>query len=509
MKILTSQQTHQADAATIEAQHITSEELMERAGNALVSKIRSLIDYKQSINIFCGPGNNGGDGLVITRLLFNSGYDVNAYILKSKRYSPDFEVNRAKLQRLSSDIIHEIELPQDIPTPPPSCAIIDALFGSGLNRKIEGLAEHIIEKINSYKAIVIAVDTPSGLGDYAIPDEDDAIIRATHTIAVEMPFVSMLLPENYRYTGNLETVSINLDKEFINQTYTPFSLYDSDSARYVLPNRSKFAHKGTFGHSLLIAGSYGKAGAAILACKACHRTGTGLLTVHVPHKCVDIMQIATPETMVSIDNCDKHFKNMPDSERFSAIGIGPGLGTEPDTQEAVIKTLTQASELGKPVVIDADALNIIGLNKNILSQLPKNSILTPHIKEFDRVFGESKNNLERIEKIRHNTKHYSIIIVLKGAYSVVGLPDGTISFNTSGNPAMATAGSGDVLTGIITALLAQKLSPENAALYGVYIHGAAGDIAAKEIGNCGVTAQDIIKYIPQAIENTKKSAIPF
>ena len=509
MKILTSQQTHQADAATIEAQHITSEELMERAGNALALKIMRIVSHQLTVNVFCGPGNNGGDGLVIARLLHNSGYDINVYILKSNHYSDDFTVNRNKLAKCSPESIHELSTLENIPSLPPSCAIIDALFGSGLNRKIEGLAEHVIEKINSSKAIVIAVDTPSGLGDYAIPDDDDAIIRATHTIAVEMPFVSMLLPENYRYTGNLETVSINLDQEFINQTDTPFSLYDSDSARYVLPNRSKFAHKGTFGHSLLIAGSYGKAGAAILACKACHRTGTGLLTVHVPHKCVDIMQIATPETMVSIDNCDKHFKNMPDLERFSAIGIGPGLGTEPNTQEAVIKALTQASELGKPVVIDADALNIIGLNKNILSQLPKNSILTPHIKEFDRVFGESKNNLERIEKIRHNTKHYSIIIVLKGAYSVVGLPDGTISFNTSGNPAMATAGSGDVLTGIITALLAQKLSPENAALYGVYIHGAAGDIAANVIGNCGLTAQDIINHIPQAIENTKKSAIPF
>lgn len=509
MKILSAQQTHNADEATIKAQRITSEELMERAGNALVAKIRSLIDYKQSINIFCGPGNNGGDGLVITRLLFNSGYDVNAYILKSKRYSPDFEVNRAKLQRLSSDIIHEIELPQDIPTLPPSCAIIDALFGSGINRKIEGMAEYIIKKINDSQALVISVDTPSGLSDYAIPDDDCAIIKATHTIAIQMPFVSMLLPENYRYTGDLSIIDINLDKEFINQTYTPFSMYDADCARYTLPPRPKFAHKGTFGHSLIIAGSYGKAGAAILACKACHRTGTGLLTVHVPQKCVDIMQIATPETMVSIDDGDSRFQNMPDLERFSTIGIGPGIGTEPDTQKAVIKTLQKARELNKPVIIDADALNILGINKNILSQLPKNSILTPHIKEFDRVFGESKNNLERIEKIRENTKHYSIIIVLKGAYSVVGLPDGTISFNTTGNPAMATAGSGDVLTGIITALLAQRLTPEKAALYGVYIHGAAGDIAAKEIGNCGVTAQDIIKYIPQAVENTKKSAIPF
>ena len=509
MKILTAQQTHQADAATIKAQHITSEELMERAGNALATKIMSIVSHRLPVNLFCGPGNNGGDGLVIARLLHNSGYDINVYILKSKHYSDDFTANRNKLAKCSPESIHEISSFEDIPSLPPSCAIIDALFGSGLNRKIEGLAEYIIEKINASKAIVIAVDTPSGLGDYAIPDEEDAVIRATHTIAIEMPFVSMLLPENYRYTGNVETVSINLDKKFINQTYTPFSLYNINSAKNVLSARSKFAHKGTFGHSLIIAGSYGKAGASILACKACHRAGTGLLTVHVPQKCVDIMQIATPETMVSIDDCDTRFQNMPDIERYSAIGIGPGLGTEPDTQEAIIKTLKKARELSKPVVIDADALNTIGLNKDIISQLPKNSILTPHIKEFDRVFGESKNNLERIEKIRHNTKHYSIIIVLKGAYSVVGLPDGTVSFNTSGNPAMATAGSGDVLTGIITALLAQKLTPEDAARYGVYIHGMAGDMAAKVIGGCGITAQDIIKYIPQAVEYTKKTAIPF
>ena len=509
MKILTATQTRLADAATINNQHITSEELMERAGNALATEIRRLIEYKQPVKIFCGPGNNGGDGLVVARLLFNAGYDVDVYIIKSNRYSADFEANRTKLSRCDSNIIHLIEHPEEIPSIPDTCTVIDALFGSGLNRKIEGTAEHVIRKINAAKAMVIAVDIPSGLADYSIPDESQAVIQATHTLAIQIPFVSMLLPENYRYTGDVTTVDINLDQEFINQTDTPFSLYDEDSARYALPSRTKFAHKGTFGHSLLIAGSYGKAGAAILACKACHRTGTGLLTVHVPQKCVDIMQVATPETMVSIDESQNRFKNIPNLEKYSAIGIGPGLGTESDTPDAILKTLQTARELSKPMVIDADVLNAIGLNKHILSQLPKSSILTPHIKEFDRVFGESKNNLERIEKIRHNTKLYSIIIVLKGAYSVVGLPDGTISFNTTGNPAMATAGSGDVLTGIITALLAQKLSPEEAALYGVYIHGAAGDLAAKTIGNCGLIAQDIINHIPKAIENTKKSAIPF
>ncbi|MBO7141738.1 MAG: NAD(P)H-hydrate dehydratase [Bacteroidales bacterium] len=509
MKILSAQQTRLADAATISNQHITSEELMERAGNALASEIRRLIDHKQPVKIFCGPGNNGGDGLVIARLLFNSGYDVEAYYIKSSRYSADFEANRAKLSRCDSNIIHPIEFPEDMPSLPPSCAIVDALFGSGLNRRIEGISEYVIKKINAAKALVIAVDTPSGLADYDIPDENNAVIQASHTLAIQIPFVSMLLPENYRYTGDVKTVNINLDQEFINQTDTPFSLYDADSARYVLPPRPKFAHKGTFGHSLIIAGSYGKAGAAVLACKACHRTGTGLLTVHVPKKCVDIIQTATPETMVSIDDSDERFENVPDIDKYSAIGMGPGIGTEPYTPDAIIKTLKKAREQSKPVVIDADALNILGCNNYILSQLPPMSILTPHVKEFDRVFGESKNNLERIEKIRHNTKLYSIIIVLKGAYSVVGLPDGTLSFNTTGNPAMATAGSGDVLTGIITALLAQKLSSEDAARYGVYIHGAAGDIAAKEIGNCGITAQDIIKYIPQAVENTKKPAIPF
>lgn len=509
MKILSAKQTQQADAATIKNQHITSEELMERAGNALADEIRRLIDYKQPVKIFCGPGNNGGDGLVIARLLFNSGYDVDAYYIKSTHYSADFEANRTKLQRCANDILHEIEFPEDIPSLSPSCVIIDALFGSGLNRRIEGITEYIIQKINAAKAQVIAVDTPSGLADYDIPDENNAVIQASHTLAIQIPFVSMLLPENYRYTGDVRTVNINIDQEFINQADTPFNLYDENSARYILPPRPKFAHKGTFGHSLLIAGSYGKAGAAILASRACHRTGTGLLTVHVPQKCVDIMQVATPETMVSIDESEERFENIPNVEKYSAIGIGPGLGTEPYTPDAILKTIEKARELSKPIVIDADALNTISFNQHILSQLPNNAILTPHIKEFDRVFGESKNNLERIEKIRQNTKLYSIIIVLKGAYSVVGLPDGTISFNTTGNPAMATAGSGDVLTGIITALLAQHLSPENAALYGVYIHGAAGDLAAKTIGNCGIIAQDIINHIPQAIENTKKSAIPF
>ena len=509
MKILSAEQMRKTDAATIEALKITSEDLMEHAGDCLTQKILRLIDYKSSVKIFCGAGNNGGDGLVIARFLFHSGHNVDCYYIKSEKYSADFCSNFKKLERCCKEIIHQIDSTNSFPKIDPTDIVIDALFGSGLNRKIEGTIADLIKHINNSKAQIIAIDTPSGLSDYAIPDENDAVICATRTLTIQSPFVSMLLPENYRYTGDIDIINIGLSKEFINQLDTPFSTYGENEARYTLPNRPKFAHKGTFGHSLIIAGAYCKTGAAILCSKACHRTGTGLLTVHIPQKCIDIMQTASPETMVSADKGLDIIESAPDIEKYSAIGIGPGIGTHPKTAEALHATIKKAKDKQLPLVLDADALNIIGNNKQWLNDLPTDTILTPHIKEFDRVFGESKNNLERIEKICQNTKHYSIIIVLKGAYTAVGLPDGTISFNTSGNPAMATAGSGDVLTGIITALLAQKLTPKDAARYGVYIHGAAGDIAAKNIGTCGITAQDIINYIPLAIENTKKPEIPF
>ena len=509
MKILTARQTRLADAATIKSQGITSEQLMERAGNALAMKINRLIGNNKPVKIFCGPGNNGGDGLVIARLLFHKGINADVYYIKCERYSPDFSCNLKKLERCSQEIIHQIDSEESFPNIPKTDIVIDALFGSGLNRKIEGVTAKLISHINSSKAEIIAIDTPSGLQDNAIPDSDDAVIHATHTLTIQSPFLSMLMPEAYKYTGEIAIINIGIDQDFINQLDTPFSTYGCNEARFVLPARGKFAHKGTFGHSLIIAGAYCKAGAAVLCTKACLRTGSGLVTTHLPQKCVDIMQISVPEAIVSSDNDEKIFTSSPEIDKYSAIAIGPGIGTHPETQSALIATIEKAKNLGKPLVLDADALNILGLNPQVFSQLPQGTILTPHIKEFDRMFGESKNNLERIEKIRHNTKLYSIIIVLKGAYSVVGLPDGTVSFNTSGNPAMATAGSGDVLTGIITALLAQKLTPQNAAQYGVYIHGAAGDIAAKEIGNCGITAQDIIKNIPKAIENTKIPEIPF
>ena len=509
MKILSAIQTRQADAATIKSQGITSEELMERAGKAIAMEIYKLIGYNQPVKIFCGPGNNGGDGLVIARLLFHKGINADVYYIKCERYSPDFSCNLKKLERCSEEIIHQIDSEESFPIIQETDTVIDALFGSGLNRRIEGVTAKLINHINNSKAEIIAIDTPSGLQDSTIPDDDEAVIHATHTLTIQSPFISMLMPETNTYTGEITTININLDQEFINKLDTPFTTYGSNEARFVLPARNKFAHKGTFGHSLIIAGAYCKTGAAVLCTKACLRTGSGLVTTHLPQKCVDIMQISVPEAMVSDDNDEKIFTSSPEIDKYSAVAIGPGIGTHAETQSALIKTIEKASNLGKPLVVDADALNILGLNPQVFNQLPQGTILTPHIKEFDRMFGESKNNLERIEKIRHNTKLYSIIIVLKGAYTVVGLPDGTISFNTSGNPAMATAGSGDVLTGIITALLAQRLSPQNAAQYGVYIHGAAGDLAAKEIGNCGITAQDIIKKIPKAIENTKIPEIPF
>lgn len=491
---------HQLDCMTIEEEKITSWILMERAANKLALGIKHLEkSAAPHYVVFCGGGNNGGDGLAIARIFHSWGEDVDCYAVRGfSHYSDDNITNYMSLK--PAGVLHNINSEEDIPQLNPNDIIIDALFGSGLNRPLSGLSAKVVTAINSAKShidSVISIDTPSGLSDCNIPADGDVVVMADYTFTIEIPFISMLIPENARYTGIVKTVNIGLCLNKLDEFTSNYSLTLQDTVFPMLRRREKFSHKGTFGHTLLVCGQYGKAGAAVLCSKACHRAGTGLLTTHVPSRLVDIMQISSPETMISVDPNDNAVSSKPSLDRFSAIGIGPGLGTSDITASALADIIAESRV---PMVLDADALNILSLNRELIERLPKDTILTPHPKEFERLFGSTANSIERLDALRQNAQKYGIIIVLKGANTAVALPDGNICFNTTGNPGMATAGSGDVLTGIVAALLSQKYSPAQAAIMGVYLHGMAGDIVAERIGCQGFLASDIVEAVPLAIK---------
>ncbi|MFK5855612.1 MAG: NAD(P)H-hydrate dehydratase [Bacteroidota bacterium] len=494
MKIFSIDKIREADAFTIDKEPIASIDLMERASLQLFSWIQKHVKSNKKIHIFAGLGNNGGDGLSIGRMLAKDGYKVTINILRySKNTSSDFQVNFSRLADLSGIEINEIENAKAVPQIGVDDVVVDAIFGSGLTRPIKGFIADVITSINNSTAITISVDIPSGLfADETSLSVKGEIIKADYTLSFQFPKLAFLLPENEMYVGNWEILDIGLSNEYIHSTSTKNHLILKDDIIPVLKGRAKFSHKGTYGHALLIAGCYGKMGAAILASKACLRSGVGLLHTHVPKSGVQILQTATPETMVSIDRYDNYFSQAPNIGLFNAIGIGPGLGMEHQSQMAM-KLLIQNSPC--PMVFDADALNILAENPTWLAFLPKGSILTPHPKEFNRLAGSWQNDFERLDKQRNLAQKHGIYIVLKGAHTSICFPDGQCYFNSTGNPGMATAGSGDVLTGIITGLLASGYTSGIAAILGVYLHGLAGDIASNKNGIEALIAGDIIDNI--------------
>ena len=293
---------------------------------------------------------------------------------------------------------------------------------------------------------------------------------------------------------------IGLHPDIIENTETPYSLVSEDDIVGTFPSRKRFSHKGTYGHALLIAGSQGKMGAAVLSAQACLRSGAGLITTHIPKRGELIMQTSFPEAMLSLDENKEHFSSFPDLNPYTAIGIGPGLGQNSETFCALEK-LIQACH--KPLVLDADALNIIAANESLMKQIPAHSILTPHPKEFDRLTDNSDCDYERLIKAQNFAMEHEVNVVLKGAFTATCTASGNIYFNNSGNPGIATAGSGDVLTGIILGLLTQGLEPEVAAIAGVFLHGTAGDLASAFHSEESMIASDIIEMIGKAFKQLK------
>lgn len=498
MKILNAGQIRQLDAYTIENEPINSIDLMERAAQTFVRWFtRVFSPDAKDIIIFIGPGNNGGDGLAIARLLYFMYYNIKIYWCKiGENNTEDFEINLSRLPKRNAVEVIQLKTGSPFPSCPNSSVIIDAIFGSGLNRTVEGYWKDLIEHINDQPATIVSVDIPSGL--FADRHSSGSSIHADFTFSFELPKLAFLFPENSQSVGNWQFQSIGLDQDFIEKCETPFQLVDHALVQSLFKKRQKFDHKGTYGHALLILGSYGKVGAAVLATKAALRSGAGLVTTHVPKCAYTILQSCVPEAMLSIDENDFNISTLPKLEKYETIGTGCGIDSQPSTVN-MLRDLIHTAKV--PVVFDADALNILAENPDLFSNLPENSILTPHPKEFERLFGSSENDFERNELQRKKAVEFKIYIVLKGAHTCIATPQGTCFFNSTGNPGMATGGSGDVLTGLLTGLLAQGYSSKDAAILGVYLHGLAGDLAVKDAQSQeSLLAGDLIEYFGKAFK---------
>ena len=490
MKVLSSQQIRESDRYTIENKPISSLDLMECASEAFVTRFLILHPEKQSLYIFCGIGNNGGDGLAISRLLLGRNREVETFIIGDiEKGSEDFKAN---LKRL--DFFHIISDKKNFPEIPSGSIIIDGLFGSGLSRPIEGLIADLISYLNDQEAHRIAIDISSGLhADRPLPEKAVAF-KADSTISFQVPKLAFFLPQCHLYVGKCHTVDIGLKQDFIEKQDTHFHLSEKQAIKNLFPGRSMFAHKNQAGRLMIVAGSRGKMGAAVLCTRAAFRLGAGLVNVHTPTCGVEILQISIPEAMVSVDEGDSFIHHIPETE--DTIAVGPGLGTDAKSVEALSIFLKSNK---KPLLIDADGINILAENESLVQMLPKESVLTPHPGEFKRLASDWKNDFDKLEKLRSFCLSNQLNVVLKGAFSAVCDSNGVVHFNPTGNPGLATAGSGDVLTGMTGALLAQGLSPFDALKLGVYLHGLAGDAAVRKLQTPWIQASDIIDFIPEAI----------
>ncbi|MEQ8706136.1 MAG: NAD(P)H-hydrate dehydratase [Phaeodactylibacter sp.] len=497
MKICSAAQIRELDAYTIEHEPISSLNLMERAAACFTRwLIATYPDQQRPVHIICGIGNNGGDGLAAARLLHHSGYLVTVHTCQiSPHRSDDFEANLKRLPGHGAIAVHPLTDGDPMPELPRGALVLDALFGSGLNRPVTGYWGKLLRYLNQLEAERVAIDIPSGV--YADQPTEGATFHAHRTFAFELPKLAFLFPENAERVGAWTVGAIGLHPQAIAQAATKRFYLTSSLIQKLLRPRGKFSHKGTHGHALLIVGSYGKMGAALLAARGALRSGAGLVTLHVPKVAYPIVQTALPEAMVSLDDHELQFTAAPDLSPYQAIGVGCGLGQSPLTRDALSHLIHQVDQ---PLVLDADALNSISKQEELLRQLPPKSILTPHPKEFERLFGPTSHDFQRHELQVRKARELGIIIVLKGAHTCIALPDGRAYFNSTGNAGMATGGSGDVLAGILTGLLAQGYPPEEAALLGVYLHGLAGDCALAQQSQESLMAGDLTEALGQAFK---------
>jgi len=505
MKIFTSAQIQELDKYTIEHEPIKSIDLMERAARILTRAITERWPSTVPVVVFAGPGNNGGDALAVARMLVEQDYQVQTFLFNiTGHLSADCTENKQRLcDKKGHSLLTEVTQEFDPPKLEKGMLVVDGLFGSGLNKPLAGGFASLVKYINASPAEVVSIDVPSGLmtedNTYNVSTN---IVRATQTLTFGQIKLSFLFPENQVFIGQLRILDIRLSKEGIQRIDANYTLIDEEHVRKIYHPRDNFVHKGLMGHALIIASSYGMAGAAILATKACLRSGVGKVTVHVPKRNVPIIQSTVPEAIVSIDHEETTFTEGVPTEDYQAVGIGPGLGTN---EQTAISLIAQLRRTQCPLVADADALNILATRRAWLQQLPKGIILTPHPKELERMEGKCIDSYERLTKARDLAERLQGYVILKGHHTAICMPDGHIVFNSTGNAGMATAGSGDVLTGILTGLLANGYERQDACVLGVYLHGLAGDLAAREIGQEGLIASDLIQYLPKAFSRIRNA----
>ncbi|MBX2925038.1 MAG: NAD(P)H-hydrate dehydratase [Chitinophagaceae bacterium] len=494
MKIFSASQIKAWDEYTMLHEPVSSIDLMERSSSGCIEWLKKNINLSRKIMVFSGPGNNGGDGLAIARMLITQGLPVEIYILQNDSFSNDFTTNLQRLRSLPSPVNYLIR-EEDIPVIDRNVIVIDALFGYGLNRPLSGLAGLLVSHINEAGAVVVSIDMPSGLfADKS--SRNNMVIKATHTLTFQCIKLAFLLPENEVFTGHVEITDIGLHNGYYRQSEAEFEMISQHFIRSIYQPRKKFSHKGSFGNTALIAGSYGMMGAAVLSAKACMRSGAGKLTCYIPETGYEILQTAVPEAMCVTDSGNRFHSKLVLNALYDAHAIGPGLGST--CEPSVLATLLET----KParLVIDADGLNLLAGNRDLYARIPPNTIITPHPKEFERLFGATPDHFARLRLAMDKAVEMQVYIILKGRYSFIATPGGKGYFNPTGNAGMATAGSGDVLTGILLGLSGQYSDAGHVAFMGVYLHGLAGDLAAAAKTEEAMVAGDIIDYLPEAFK---------
>ncbi|MFM2292427.1 MAG: hypothetical protein RIS29_2240 [Bacteroidota bacterium] len=497
MKIFSTKQIQLLDQYTIKNEPIASIDLMERAALAIKEQLVAQFPSNTEFLIFAGPGNNGGDALAVARLLLEQGHRTQCILINTGKLSSDCATNLQRLKALHPNAISEQTVQFEAPLFNSETIIVDGLLGSGLSRSLSGIYADTVNWINSTDCVVVTIDIPSGLdGDHIIENNPgQTIIKADYTYTLQFPKLTFLLPETGDFVGIWKTLDIDLHPEAIATTPTNWYMISHKKVTNIKKERSKFSHKGTYGHALIVAGSKGMAGASVLAAKAAMKSGAGLVSVHGPGCNRNIVQTCIAEAIFISDKNKRHISLVGEAPNYKTVAFGPGIGTSADTAFALQDFLQNYSQ---PCVLDADALNLISQQPELIDKIPKGSILTPHPKEFERMFGKCDTSLDRINKASEIAQQYQFIIVLKGTYTAIALPNGEIHFNSTGNSGMATAGSGDVLTGILTALMAQGYNSTDAAIFGVYIHGLAGDCALEQETEETLIASDIIAHLSNA-----------
>ncbi|MEM9325672.1 MAG: NAD(P)H-hydrate dehydratase [Bacteroidota bacterium] len=495
MQILNAEQIRAADQHTIKNEPIASIDLMERASEAFVSKFVEHYTMDKAVAVFSGQGNNGGDGLAIARLLYERGYTVGIWVVGTQgKGTPDFIANYDRLPITA----HHIEGQEDLPDLAGFDIVIDGLFGSGLNRPLEGLPAMVVRFLNRSGCRIVAVDIASGLYlDQPVP-EASPVIEPERTITFQVPKLAFFQPQIASFVGDWDVVDIGLDREFLSAQSSAFRLTEKSVMQQFLPERKKFMHKGDAGRVALWTGSQKKMGAALLSAQSCLRSGAGLLWMLIPEQGQTALNIKIPEAMTTDHDqlLDEAFGSTLD-----VLGVGPGIGTDEGTLDAFERLLARWK---KPMVLDADAITLLSYHPKLQKQLPKDSILTPHPGEFRRLVGDWSDDYDKLRRLQTYCRNFEVCVVLKGAFSAVCDSEGQIFFNPTGNAGMATAGTGDVLFGMICGLLAQGLASIAALRLGVYLHGMSGDLAKDQFTEYSLLATDIIRYLPNSFVGLSK-----